>query len=280
VRRIALSLLVGLAVLLPSLSAADDAHQAVEKELRKHFLKQVVTLRHFYTTSRLRFDAEGNLLDSAAEGPWTLYGLIQVSAVKLKEHQVVLEGTRLYVVFNDKQERVYYRSRDRVHVEVEYELGDNLLLAAHSALNKVLLTLADSLADLVPDYWKPFLKGNRAATSFDSIQSVANAAEVLAQEGEKPVKATTGMQEAKLLERTAPVYPELAKMARIEGTVTVEALISKDGTIKRVRVLQARGMGLEEAVVKAVKQWRYETTVLNGEPVEVITIINVVFKLQ
>jgi protein TonB len=86
------------------------------------------------------------------------------------------------------------------------------------------------------------------------------------------------VEAAKLIYKPTPEYPPLAKMARIQGTVRLEAIISKDGTIQDLKVLSGHPL-LVKSALDAVKQWRYQPTLLNGEPVEVVTEIDVNFTL-
>jgi protein TonB len=87
------------------------------------------------------------------------------------------------------------------------------------------------------------------------------------------------VQQAKLVRQPHPVYPPLAKQARIQGTVKLSAIISKDGTIQHLEVISGHPL-LVPAALEAVKQWVYQPTLLNGEPVEVITQIDVNFTLS
>jgi len=82
--------------------------------------------------------------------------------------------------------------------------------------------------------------------------------------------------QASLVSQVKPVYPPLAKQARIQGVVLLEAVISKDGAIDNLRVISGHPL-LTQAAIDAVKQWRYKPTLLNGEPVEVVTTITVNF---
>jgi periplasmic protein TonB len=81
-----------------------------------------------------------------------------------------------------------------------------------------------------------------------------------------------------LLDKTVPQYPAIARAARIQGTVVLQATIAKDGTIQNPRVINGPPM-LQQAAMDAVRSWRYKPYLLNGEPVEVETTINVVFNL-
>ena len=77
----------------------------------------------------------------------------------------------------------------------------------------------------------------------------------------------------------APVYPPLARAARVEGIVILEAVIGEDGGVRDVRVLRSVQL-LDEAAKDAVRQWRFTPTLLNGEPVPVVMTITVAFKLR
>lgn len=94
----------------------------------------------------------------------------------------------------------------------------------------------------------------------------------------QPLPVGGKVQEAKLLQRVLPVYPSLAKQMRIQGTVNLRSIIAKDGTVQYLEVLEGHPF-LAKAALEAVRQWRYQPTLLNGEPVEVVTTIAVNFRL-
>jgi TonB family protein len=77
-----------------------------------------------------------------------------------------------------------------------------------------------------------------------------------------------------------PIYPASAKAAGVQGTVLLHAIVSKDGRPLALQVLNSQvNPDLARAAVEAVSQRRYEPTLLNGEPVEIDTTIQVNFKL-
>jgi len=96
-----------------------------------------------------------------------------------------------------------------------------------------------------------------------------------------PKRITIGgnVQSAKLVRQPKPVYPPLAKQARISGTVKLAAVIAKDGSIQDLKVISGHPL-LIPAALAAVKQWVYQPTLLNNEPVEVSTQIDVNFTLS
>lgn len=90
---------------------------------------------------------------------------------------------------------------------------------------------------------------------------------------------TSSMLEGNLIRRVEPVYPKLAITARIQGSVTLAAVISKVGTIENLQALSGPPM-LVPAAIDAVSKWRYRPYILNSEPIEVETRITVNFVLD
>ena len=82
-----------------------------------------------------------------------------------------------------------------------------------------------------------------------------------------------------VISRILPEYPMLARSARVEGVVRLEAIIRRDGTVGDIRVLQGLCMGCTEAAIEAVKRWRYKPGMQNGVPVDVYLDVKVEFKL-
>jgi protein TonB len=93
------------------------------------------------------------------------------------------------------------------------------------------------------------------------------------------IRVGGNVQQAKLIRQPKPIYPPLAKQARISGVVHLNAIIGKDGTIQNLTVAGGHPL-LVPAAMEAVKQWVYAPTLLNGEPVEVVTQIDVNFTLS
>jgi protein TonB len=89
----------------------------------------------------------------------------------------------------------------------------------------------------------------------------------------------SALHPARLLRRVEPVYPPLARSARISGTVELTGVIATDGRIRELRVVAGHPF-LAQAALEAVRQWIYEPTVLNGQPVEVEAPITVRFNLN
>ncbi len=92
------------------------------------------------------------------------------------------------------------------------------------------------------------------------------------------IKQGGNVTAASILTQTRPVYPALARQARIQGSVVLHAIIDKDGKVAQLEVVSGHPL-LVQAALDAVKQWRYKPTLLNGDPVEVDTTITVTFTM-
>jgi TonB family protein len=93
------------------------------------------------------------------------------------------------------------------------------------------------------------------------------------------IRVGGNVQESKLLDKVEPVYPEMAKAARVSGRVILQVTVNEEGQVWDVKVLRGHPL-LNEAAVSAVRQWRYAPTYLNGEPVPVLATVTVVFNVR
>jgi protein TonB len=96
---------------------------------------------------------------------------------------------------------------------------------------------------------------------------------------QQAVRVGGNIKEPKQLKRVQPVYPDIAKQARVQGVVILECTISPQGKVTDVKVLRGIPL-LDESAKEAVKQWVYTPTLLNGVPVPVIMTVTVNFKLN
>ena len=102
---------------------------------------------------------------------------------------------------------------------------------------------------------------------------------IVQQKPEAPIRISSSVVAGLLIHKTVPVYPPIAKATHTQGTVVLEATISKRGTIENLHVASGAPM-LAQAALDAVSTWIYRPFLLNGEPVEVETTVNVNFALE
>jgi TonB family protein len=96
-----------------------------------------------------------------------------------------------------------------------------------------------------------------------------------------PKQLTVSQEEMQgnLLTKAVPVYPPAAKKARIQGKVVLDAVIGTDGHVENLRVLSGPPE-LQQSALDAVRQWTYKPYLLNGDPIEVETTVNIIYNLN
>ncbi len=122
------------------------------------------------------------------------------------------------------------------------------------------------------------------ATTADIVPGLPEGSEISAAMPEPPPAAATPLRVSALkvpvkINDVLPVYPEAARLARVEGIVVIEAVIGTTGEVIEARVLRSVPL-LDAAALAAVRQWRYTPTVLGGVPVTTIVTVTVCFKLR
>jgi protein TonB len=85
--------------------------------------------------------------------------------------------------------------------------------------------------------------------------------------------------ESKLIRKIDPIYPELAKRARVSGRVILIVNVDEDGNVSDIKISSGHAL-LNESATSAVKQWKYSPTLLNGDPVPVVATVTVIFNLK
>ena len=81
------------------------------------------------------------------------------------------------------------------------------------------------------------------------------------------IRVSSGVAQGQLIHQVTPVYPAQAKLAQINGTVVLQAVVGKDGSVTKVKALRGPPILIESAL-QAVRQWRYKPFAVNGEPAE------------
>ena len=94
-----------------------------------------------------------------------------------------------------------------------------------------------------------------------------------------PVRVGGDIMSTKLIKQMKPIYPALAKAARVQGTVKLDVKISTGGTIEDIKLISGPPL-LVQAALNAVNTWMYKPYLVDGKPVEVLTTVNVNFTLS
>lgn len=157
---------------------------------------------------------------------------------------------------------------------------DNSIHAPRSIPNRVAM-VADNLPSgpNIPGSIDGSGPGNGISNLFSDGRSPAPTVMLVKPASHPPVHISSTVIAGQLLSPIQPVYPVIARTANIQGTVVVDAVISKEGRIEQLHVRSGPQM-LQQAALSAIAVARYRPFLLNGDPVEVETTINVIFTLN
>jgi TonB family protein len=292
--------LLGLLV-VPSIPAAANE---VEQHLRDEYQGKTLVLRGFYSADRLHYDSTGKP-DNAASGDWTVNGFVRVGEIHLSGDRLVIKAQRLTVVRPERKElelsprlrgSAGRRTIENVQVEIKADTGHNPSPEqADAVAAEIFLTTKDSLADLVPDYWKPcvrqglkrdgedcsfaaeilFVPGVAAAALQESSENAAAGGE----SRHRMLRVGNGITPPHITDRQEPEYSESARAARYQGTVVLMLGVNKEGAPTSLRISQPLGCGLDEKAVQAVKNWKFAPAEKDGVPVDLEIAVEVDFHL-
>ena len=114
----------------------------------------------------------------------------------------------------------------------------------------------------------------------DELQALLGDADRSAGSSGEPFRIGDGIRAPAKVVDVQPVYPPEAQEARVQGVVILEVTLTRTGAVSDVEVMRSAGPALDEAAMAAVRQWRYEPTLVDGEPVSILLTVTVNFMLR
>jgi len=280
------ALLIG-ALCALNLWAEDD----LQGQLNAEYANQILTLRKPYSGERLQFAARGELLGDAKVGPWTVDGQVDVKSVTLVDRSLKIEGRRVQLFFDPFQRQFRdirsvrqgdqaaelfktFANRERWKqlaeqpVEIDIELASESPDSTEISLATEAIFLSPTEAGLDSSFWQSYFAGQNGAR-----EAEAESLEDLYSIHEQGVSAPTP------LATPAPEYSEAARQAGFRGQVRLSLVVDKDGNPRNIHVVDPAGLGLDEASVHAVRQWKFRPGEKEARPVNVQLQVEIGFRL-
>jgi len=278
----------------------------LEKAISTQFKDKTLILLHPLDKESLRFNTDGTLISGGSPGPWTLYGAIRISKVKLKSDQLRLEGQRVFFPFKSSRPVPFEFSLLKDHgdppcrpfVKVEIKLNQplNSFAQAQAILGKVFALNKQDFLDSMPEFWRSYIAKNldfdpaqAGALQYTGTNSIhagksadANAKTSSQAENQldqaifhvgKDVKAPKAMSTPE------PEFSQAARYEKYQGVVVVSIVVDKDGSVANVNILRPLGLGLDEQAANQIKTWRFIPGTHNNQPVAIEMNIEVSFNL-
>jgi TonB family protein len=251
--RKAVLLFVGLFLVQVAASAG-----TVKDALNHKYKKQILALRFPFAQGDMKFDSAGQPLYARPEGPWLVYGGIYIEDLSLSQAALQIEGRRIASTEKRKGKPEFFPSEKPVKLEIHLDQPLKSLHDAQAVLGRVFLLDGDQQQAAMPEF--------RRADDSTSGGPIYH----LGEDGTKVPKATFTPE---------PDFSERARKAKFQGTVILTIVVDKVGHVSRVSLVRSLGMGLDQAAMERVKQWRFEPATRNGQPVAVVMNIEVSFNL-
>ena len=268
-----------LPVLLLSSGLASATDSSVKEQLRKTYVGSQQMLRHFYASTDLKFDVDGNPRNKEKEGAWTLLSGVLIDHVTLKSDKLELSGHRRLLVIDDHTKTLRsIELRENFSIEIATQPGPEQARQLSSALARVFVS-ADDLVSVVPDYWRDYLTRFSGKTT-QGVPCEDSAVKIVDSDNSSTGKVSAGITDGEKTHNVLPTYFGIARVNRVEGELSLRAVIDKTGSVSRVCITQALGAGLDDMMVDTVRQWKYKPYTLNGQPVEVQTTITTRFGIH
>ena len=279
--RSALALLC-LYLIVPTLRA-----QSSEAGLKARFKKQSLYLRGFYSSDKLSFDANGQLIGTSMPTSFTLSGF-DLRLVNLKKDKLILEGRRVGLKLQkNKQNRVPLNigtpdspEDETMHIEIAASANGDY----GPALDTIFANGLQELAPNLPVYWQtwtrttfPPLSTTAAPVAADVKEASGNAT----QTSKEPTKATAGSTSKApvLLKGENPEFNEPARRLKYEGTTRIHLQVGIDGAVSKLAIIRPIGLGLDERALAAVGGYTFSPATKDGQPVAVELDVEVSFDI-
>jgi TonB family protein len=259
-----------------SFLTAAAADQDLEKALSSQYRDKVLYLRHSCRAGSQEYDAQGQPVNPAGEGPWSLYGRMIVKKIAIGKDRLRVEGKQAVYRHDGHgcgRGCMPYMDGNQVKVTIRLSGPLSSVSDADSALSRVFAITPEEVVRSVPVYWQDYLAKFTGQTPKDSAQRPDAGGEKVFKIGEG------GVTPPKAVHDPEPEFSEFARGQRFQGTLGMTVIVDKSGRVSRVSIGNALGMGLDEQAVDMVRTWRFTPATRNGEPVAVAVWIEVSFNL-
>lgn len=271
-------------VTAPALAASDHA---LEEALNQQYLGQTLTLRHPVEKGSQKYDSAGTPLSGGSEGPWTLYGGMNILKISLKLDRLRLEGNRVYFIYDPRQTAMsYVPDKDsRLKLEVLLQHPCASLGEATVIIRRIFSITDEDLLDSVPIFWKSFI-AKRTGLKWDGeshAESHTDSLRKVLSENKTNIynlRGGEGVSPPRAVYTPVPSFTRQALSHRFQGVVVLSAIVDQKGKVQRPQIVRALGMGLDEQAIEAMKSWKFEPGMRDGKPVNIEMLLEVAFNLQ
>jgi TonB family protein len=248
--------------LLVLLTAPGLHAQTNEAEVRARLLKNPLFLRGTWVKNTLKFDSQGQLAGKSKPGVFTLAG-IDVTDVEFSPTTLKILGQRMGITFD--RNLAQRMPLQPISIEIAAPAGGDYT----QALDAIFVSDLSHMRPFAPSYWQQYL-----AKNFPSDDPLVS-------EPEPQVRKPGGaVKSPELLNKVEPKFNDAARSFKHSGVTTVRLVVNTQGKPENVHILRPVGLGLDDAAVAAVTQYRFQPAMENGSPVPVEVNVEINFDIH
>ncbi len=274
--------------LTPPASAQSLMDQAKQLELK--YKSQHLRMRYLLADSKIRYDATGNLVGKWHAGRWTWHSTVEVTKIEAKDRLLRIKANRLLLNYNSSTHKFTPTRSGPVEIEIETSTDADGKIDPEKEIEKAFLRSSEDYPLEMQPYWKPFIAciihpKTEECDYYERRAIEPDTEKVNRTSAWKPAYTDVysvgpDVTPPKVKSRVKPTYTDVAQAAGITGTVLLEAVVTKQGGIRILRVIRPLGYGLEENAAEALSLWTFEPGTRMAKPVDVLLTIEVNFNLH
>jgi TonB family protein len=265
------------------LTATPASAEDVQSVLNSTHKSRIYILRHPIAKDWQRYDGEGNLLTAAPEGPWTVYGGVEIANVELTPALLRVTGNRLlygYQVSQKNLRPVKAKAWHKTIVTIECALSSPLTTSdeANALLNRIFTFNETELVAAVPEYWRSFLQKQISDPPLSASPIKPAKAKVKRSEANGKPHDWHGITPPEPLKAAAPSpLTGIAEKLQIGGIVVLSVSIDENGKVQQPEIFRPVGFGLDEQAIATVAKWTFKPATKDGKAVPINMMIEVAF---
>lgn len=262
--------------------AAFGQNTNVKAELRQRFQDKIFLIQGWYEDKSLTYDSSGTVIGTPKRGSWTA-SAVKINSIKIGPNEIVLKGKRGGFAYDRKANKfVTLMTKKKPEVTIAVQADPATLTSGNLDTLEHAIFAQNAKTDDMPEYWREFMAHRDQDPKKEHADAGSGGSDVVQglQSNSQPVfNVGQKVSPPRILRQHEPEFTEVARGAQYQGTVVVRAVIDDQGVPTQFKITRALGMGLDDAAVNCVEQWRFAPAKRDDKPVAVFVDIEVNFRL-
>ena len=260
-------------------SSAFCQNTNVKAELKQRLKNKILVIQGWYQDNDLTYDSSGAVIGAPQRGSWS-ESAVRIRSIKVHRKDFVLTGSRGGFAYDSKVNKFVPRIAEKREVTITVQADPATLTSKNLDTLENAIFAPEAKIDDMPQYWRDFMAhGEQDAKENPADSGKSETIEGLQSNSQPVFRVGNRVSPPRILNHFNPDFSEVARATKSQGTVLVRAVIDDQGVPTQLKIVKALGMGLDDAAVDCVQQWRFAPAKRDDKPVAVRVDIEVSFKL-